>query len=469
MIDLNRILKTEYEKRRDKPYIFEKINGRFEGKTFGRLMEDVHAFARLLTDKGLFGEPVAIIGKNSYAFLVADLAVTAYTGVSVMLSPEMNEETVLALLAHTGAKALVFADEMQALADSLAAKHPLLCLKNSEITSLPAPKSLFDLPEKDETTCAKIVFSSGTTGPAKGIMLSLKNIFAGYPELKKRVPLGEADTDYLFLPLHHTYAGVYNFYYSLIGGYSLYLSSSPAAIAGELLEVNPTIFCAVPLVYQRLLNAYGSKVTSAFGTKIKYLFTGGAACPAEIIDALSCFPLIRSYGLSETAASFSISYYGDNDDSCGNVFESIDARVIDADENGVGEIICKGDTVFLGYLDPALTARAFDENGYFHTGDLGVIKDGKVYIKGRKKKILVGGNGKNIDVGELVSLLTSIDGNIRAARLFLNGDRLNAALYVADSKKDVAASVEAFNARVPRYERIDRYEVIADTTASRLK
>ena len=151
------------------------------------------------------------------------------------------------------------------------------------------------------------------------------------------------------------------------------------------------------------------------------------------------------------------------------MFESIDARVIDADENGVGEIICKGDTVFLGYLDPALTARAFDENGYFHTGDLGVIKDGKVYIKGRKKKILVGGNGKNIDVGELVSLLTSIDGNIRAARLFLNGDRLNAALYVADSKKDVAASVEAFNVRVPRYERIDRYEVIADTTASRLK
>ena len=95
MIDLNRILKTEYEKRRDKPYIFEKINGRFEGKTFGRLMEDVHAFARLLTDKGLFGEPVAIIGKNSYAFLVADLAVTAYTGVSVMLSPEMNERWFL--------------------------------------------------------------------------------------------------------------------------------------------------------------------------------------------------------------------------------------------------------------------------------------------------------------------------------------------------------------------------------------
>ena len=468
-MNLNRILKDAYEKRRDKEYIFEKVNGRFEGKTFGRLIRDVHSLARLLTDKGLFGKPVAITGKNSYAFMVADLAVTAYTGVSVMLSPEMNEETMLALLERTGAGALVYPDEMQALAERLAARHPMLCLKNSEITSLPAPEALFDLPEKDEAVCSKIVFSSGTTGPSKGIMLSLRNIFAGYPELQKRVPLGEADTDYLFLPLHHTYAGVYNFYYSLISGYSLYLSSSPAAIAAELLEVNPTIFCAVPLVYQRLLNAYGSKVTSAFGANIKYLFTGGAACSAEIIDALRQFPLIRSYGLSETAASFSISYFGDNDESCGSVFESIDAKVIDADENGVGEIICKGDTVFLGYLDPALTARAFDADGYFHTGDLGVIRDGKVYIKGRKKKILVGSNGKNIDAEALVSLLKELDGNIRAARLFLKDDRLHAELYVADVSKDAAASVEAFNARVPRYERIDRYQVIADTASARLK
>ena len=466
---LNEILKTDYENRRNKEYIFEKKDGKFQGKTFGKLIEDVFALAHMLLDKGLGGAAVGIIGKNSYAFMTADLAVTAYTGVSVMLSKEMTADTISALLKSTGAKALIYDGEPEPMVKALGLGKDFVFISMKEIYSLSAPPSLFDLPAKDENDCCKIVFSSGTTGPSKGIMHSQKSIFAGYPELHKRVPLGENDTDYLFLPLHHTYAGVYNFYYSLIGGYSLYLSSSPAAIASELLEVNPTIFCAVPLVYQRLLNAYGDNICHAFGKNIKYLFTGGAACSDDIRCALSKFPLIRSYGLSETAASFSISYFGDDDSSCGTVFESIDAKIYQPDENGVGEIILKGDTVFLGYLDPALTAKAFDENGYFHTGDLGIITDRKVYIKGRKKKILVGSNGKNIDVEELNALLYALNQNINKVKLYLKNDRLNADFYVKNEGESMNETVARFNKNMPRYQQIDSFRVITDKEFARLK
>ncbi len=468
-MNINSILEYDYKNRKDKKYIFEKTDGVFQGRTFGQLISDVHSLARLLLKKLPAGSAVGIIGKNSYALMVADLAVTGYTGVSVMLAKEMSEDVILSMLERTNAKAIIYDDDLSKTAERLNKRRPMFCLSMSCLYSLSPPPALFDLPVKDEAECCKIVFSSGTTGPSKGIKLTQKVIFAGYHELIKRVPLGENDTDYLFLPLHHTYAGVYNFYYSLVGGYSIYLSSSPSKIAEELREVNPTIFCAVPLVYKRLLNVFGDRITSAFGTNIKYLFTGGAPCPDEIRAALSSFPLIRSYGLSETAASFAISYLGDDDASCGTVFDSIDAKVFRPDENGIGEIICKGDTVFPGYLDPELTAAAFDENGYFHTGDLGMIKDGKLYIKGRKKKILVGDNGKNIDVETLCALLRSLSGNTTEVRLYLNNNRLNADLYVKNTEEDISEAVERFNGQVMRHEQIDSFRVISDAAASRLK
>ena len=121
-----------------------------------------------------------------------------------------------------------------------------------------------------------------------------------------------------------------------------------------------------------------------------------------------------------TSSSFSIDYPDKRDDySCGIIFESIDAKIYEPNEEGIGEIIVKGDNVFLGYLDEKLTKEVFDENGYFHTGDMGYIKDNKLYLKGRKKKILIASNGENIDVDQLSKILMSINDNITNVKLFL--------------------------------------------------
>jgi long-chain acyl-CoA synthetase len=225
------------------------------------------------------------------------------------------------------------------------------------------------------------------------------------------------------------------------------------------LEVNPTIFCAVPLVYQRLLDAYKDHISMAFGKNIKFLFCGGADCSPEMRRAYSGFNFLQAYALSETASSFAIDYPDDRDDySAGTIFENIDVKIAD-EKDGIGEIIVKGDNVFLGYTDPKLTAEVMDENGYLHTGDLGYLKGNKLYVTGRKKKILVASNGQNIDVAEITDLLKSKSDNIVKVHFSLDGNLLNAVIYVSDTSIDVKAAVEEFNKEVPGNERIINYEV----------
>lgn len=193
-----------------------------------------------------------------------------------------------------------------------------------------------------EDVCCKIVFSSGTTAMPKAVMLSKRNLFSGMESLYKRCPFNEEDVDYLFLPLSHTYGGIYNFLYSMVFGFSIYLCSDIKSLAGELLEVNPTLFCGVPVIFRKIYEGYGNKL---------------------------------AYALSETASTFAIQYPYDPDvKTAGTVAEDIEVKVLEPDENGVGEIVVKGDNVFLGYAkEEALTASVFTEDGFFKTGDLGYL------------------------------------------------------------------------------------------------
>ena len=180
--------------------------------------------------------------------------------------------------------------------------------------------------------------------------------------------------------------------------------------------------------------------------------------------------MLQAFGMSETAASFSIDYPGDQDeDSAGTIFSNIDARIFDPDEQGVGEIIVKGGNVFLGYLDEQLTKECFDENGYFHTGDIGKIRNGKLIVLQRKKKTLVGSNGETMDVSALSEMLCSLDDNILRADLTLVHDRLSADLYVKDPNRSAANAVEQYNQMVLRHERIEYMNIIPDSLDKRLK
>lgn len=431
----NKLLKDDYEKWKEKDYIYEKESNdtNYKPKTFGKFIEDTYSLANYLLSLNLKDEKILIYGKNSYNLMISDLATTAFVGTSIVISKDLDANKIVDIINKVNAKSLIYDSQKENVISEVKKFCNVICINMAEYHLSIEKSDMFNLPEKDMDVCSKIVFSSGTTGPSKGVMLSLRNIFSGYNDLRRRVKFTQGDINYLFLPLNHTYGNIYNFYYSLIDGYSIYLSSSTNNIAKELLEVNPTIFCAVPLVYQKMIDNYGDKLNSAFGKNIKYLFCGGAPCSKEMRNAYKDFNFLQAYALSETASSFSIDYLNNQDDcSCGTIFESIDAKIYNPDKNGIGEIIVKGDNVFLGYVDEELTKEVFDENGYFHTGDLGKIDNNKLYLKGRKKNILIGSNGINIDVEILISYLLSLNQHIKGARLYMIDNQLNANIYVSD-------------------------------------
>ena len=465
------IVKRNITKWHNDPYIYEKNkDGVYEYITFGKFTETSLALANYFLSHGYKNKKIMIISENSTRLMEFDMAITFFTGVCAIVSKEWKVNDLLSGIEELGADLLIYSDRFKEMAEEVHKKAKIEILGMNDINPKYKEEYL-DLKIRDYNKVSKIVFSSGTTGKSKAVMLSLKNIFAGYDSLNRRCSLSHKDSAYLFLPLNHTYAEVYNFMYSLVGGYSLYLASSTQNIGKELLETNPTVFCAVPLVFNNLLGAYGEHINMAFGKNIKYLFSGGAPISKETRQTYKDkgLFLMQAYALSETSSSLCIAYPGDDDlESVGTIFEDMDVKVDNPDKDGVGEIIVKGDAVFLGYTDPSLTKRVFDEKGYFHTGDLGCIKNHKIFLKGRKKKMLLSSNGENIMAESIENGIKSKDKRINDVKAYIKNDKLAADIYSLE-EIDVDKIVEEYNKEVPKYERVEIYKLIKDSIDVRLK
>lgn len=468
---LKTIVKRDYKDWYNDPYIYEKDeNGVYQNITFGKYIEDSLGIAAYLNDCGYHNKNIMIISENSTLLMEFDLAVSFYVGVSAVVSKEWKKQDLLGGINELKADLLIYSDSFSELAKEVSRECSIKILAMKDVKPK-FKKEYLDFPVKDQKRVAKIVFSSGTTGKSKAVKLSLKNVFAGYESLSRRCRFNHQDSTYLFLPLNHTYAAVYNFMYSLVAGYSIYLASSTQNIGKELLETNPTIFCAVPLVFNNLLKAYGDNINVAFGKNIKYLFCGGAPISKETrqIYKDKGLNMMQAYALSETASSLAIAYpYQDDLESVGTIFEDMDVKVVDKDNDGVGEIVVKGDAVFLGYTDSSLTKRVFDKDGYFHTGDLGIIKNNKIYLKGRKKKMLLTSNGENVMAESIEQGIKEKDSNIKDVKASIKNDKLYVDIYV-NGEIDVESIIEKYNSEVPKYERVKEYNIIKDSIDIRLK
>ena len=403
--------------------------------------------------------------------MISDLAVLAYVGISVNINVQTSEYELREILKTMEIDAVLYDNNKKDIIDIIKNEYKnikFICMQevinHSENCILD-----FEFEDKDINKCSKIVFSSGTTSNPKAIMLSLKNIFAGWKSLNRRTPLSETDVVYLFLPLHHTYGNIYNFIYSLLSGFSIYLCSGIENMSSELKEVNPTIFCAVPLIYKKLYFENIANLEETFGNRIKYLFCGGSKFDIEIRKCYkqNGLPMLEAYALTETASSLSIEYPGDNDyESAGTIFEDIDVKIINEDTNGIGDIVVKGDNVFLGYANnEKLTSKVFTEDGYFITGDYGYIKGNKLYVKGRKDTVIVGDNGENIYPKEIENKLKSLCSNIIRVKSFLkDNNKLVCNIYLTeDSNVNLNEVIEEYNRQVVKKDKIYEFYEIKDS------
>ena len=469
MNTLDNFLKSAYSKWKDREYLHQ--SGRAE--TFGSFIEKVNYLGCYLCKSGFKGKNIGIFSPNSIEWMIADIAIMNYVGVSVGLSKDWKYDDVAYALKKCDVSCLFYSEVYSEIIDkakSIFTEIKFISIENEFDICISEGKAelkeLFSLPTKSDEEPAKIVLTSGSTSFPKAVLLSIKNIFSGWKALERRTPLNESDICYLFLPLSHTYGSIYNFIYSLVFGFSIYLAESIKTMSQEMSLIKPTVFSGVPIVYIKFYEAaeqLSVPLKNLLGGEIKYLFCGGANLSKElrIRYIQERLYLMNAYALSETASAFSIDYPNDeNLESVGTLFEELEVKVIDADESGFGELAAKGDNIFIGYYnDEEKTKAAFDEDGYFHTGDIGSIKDNHVYIKGRKDTMLVLPNGENISSNALAKRIKQIDGSIRSVKLYVRDNVLNADIYSA-AELEWDNLIESLNESLPKYERIVRYNII---------
>ena len=412
-------------------------------------------------------DKVALIGRNHTAWAAIFMATITYGAVIVPVLHEFHPDSMENIILHSDAK-LIFIDENTLGKLNIERfTYPIISIPNwdmvnrqsSETENLKATinkkfakryingfkPSDIQYPHIHNDTVICLNYTSGTTGFSKGVMLTANN-YAGNVVFAERLDLLlKGESIVAFLPMAHAYGCAFDFLYALSAGVHIHLlgkNMSPTILLNAFKKVKPKLIITVPLIlekiYQKkilpiiskptiqsmlkvpfLRNVVYSKIRktlmASFGGEFKEIIIGGAAMSkeAESFFYKVGFPFTIGYGMTECAPL--ISYDSHQDfvpTSCGRVLEGImEARIDSNDPTKIpGEIQVRGENVMKGYYkNPSATDAAFTEDGWLRTGDLGIIdNDNRLYIKGRRKTMLLGANGQNIFPEEIEARLNNM-------------------------------------------------------------
>ena len=431
-------------------------------KTYIELRDDVAALATEFIARGYQGKHIALIGKLSYSWVLCYYATLSIGSVLIPLDRDWQA----ADLADTVKKAdtnllivdadikdkgteicatvgldsmLIIGGEEDSIAPLMAAGKEKLLAGDDSLSKAPI----------DPEVMALLVFTSGTTGKGKGVMLSQKNICS---DLADVIPYIDFSVKTLaVLPPHHTYGSSVAIFGQNSIGSNIYISSGIRYVSKELKEEKPGHICAVPLyleTFYRKLTAgikdsgkeglvrflmklsnglrkigidlrkafFQKSVLASFGGELNMLISGGAPINQEIIDTFDALGItvLNGYGITECAPLIAVNHNNFVvDGSVGPVLNIDTIKIHEPNEDGEGEIYVKGPNVMLGYYkDEETTREAFDEEGYFKTGDYGKYdeKTRVLSITGRKKNLIILSNGKNVYPEEIESDLIATPG-----------------------------------------------------------
>jgi long-chain acyl-CoA synthetase len=427
--------------------------------TYRQFAEETKRVRLLLQTLGVEpGDRVAILSENKVTWGVAYFAITTSGAIAVPILPDFHEKDIRNILVHSETKVIFVSEKL--LPKIQAAAFPSLqaCIQLDSFTVLghPAteasPDSLIALDPLDfphrvkEEDVAAIFYTSGTMGFSKGVVLTNNNIISDAIATCAIVDVGCDDRMLSILPLAHTFENTLGLVTVLMVGASVYyLDRPPTApvLLPAMLKVRPTFMLSVPLIIEKIYKAKiqprfassplfrlltkttvtrkmishlaGKKLIESFGGALRVFAIGGAplAADVELFLREARFPYCMGYGLTETSplvvgtAPQTTRYR-----ATGKVLPGTQVRILDPDPvTGEGEIAVKGPTVTQGYFrDPVRTAEVMTPDGWFRTGDLGVIdEDGYVFIKGRLKNMILGPSGKNIYPEEIESAINESD------------------------------------------------------------
>jgi len=508
--------------------------------SFTQWRDDVRNLGTALIAHGLREENIAIVGENSYGWCCSFFAVMAVGSVTVPVDKELPIDDIDGIITATACKAVIFGKASESrireilkngglktvkmlvsvahestLDPSLCADRKLVSLaglqKEGAMLYAEGDNSYYDY-KIDVNRLASIVFTSGTTGKGKGVMLSQANIGLD-------MTLGMYNFDITrktlhVLPPHHTFGSTVNYVGHLSQGCEVYISSGIKHVSDEIREQQPTHLILVPAFLEVMnrkiwttarksgkegmlkvmmkvsdcLRKVGidvrrklfSSVLSAFGGKLELIICGGAKLDEEIINTFDSLgiTILNGYGITECSPLISANRNEyRKPGSVGTPILACRVKIDNPDENGEGEICVKGPNVMLGYYNnPEATAEVFDKDGFFHTGDYGKLdEEGWIYITGRKKNLIILSNGKNVYPEEIEADLQKVEGVnevvVYAGESRVQKDKITivAEIFpdaelladkgITDLQEYFENHVKALNAKMPPYKAVKRVKL----------
>lgn len=472
--------------------------------TFKEVEQKSHELSALLESYGLKRESkVAILGLGRPEWGMAFFGIVNRGMIAVPLLPDFSKVEIKSIFEHCGVDAVIVEERLLPKLDDLGKAMPKLVVKMDDYSVIKGRKkkslAYADLEpvEVQEEDTASIIYTSGTTGRSKGVELTHKNMVwcALSGQFVRRV--NKMDVCLSFLPLSHVYEFTLGFAIPMLQGASIHYLGRPPVVSALLpafKAIQPTIILSVPLIMEKIYKAKilpefqkngmskflykipltrlilcrvaGKKLIKTFGGRINFFGIGGSKVDPEVERFMkrAKFPYAIGYGLTETAPLLASS--GPKitiPEFIGPVIPGVDLKIINANAKGIGEVVAKGPNVMKGYYkDEAITAAAFttaeDEcgEGYFKTGDLGILKKKRgmvrLALKGRSKNMILGPNGENIYPEDLEFIINQHP--LVSESLIVEDDKGLVAIVQMDEEKLEAEAQKRAKIKIPNFKEL---------------
>lgn len=442
-----------------------KRNGEYITFSHKEIRKMINGLGTSLINMGLKGKRIAVIGENRYEWEIAYLAIACGTGIVVPLDKSLPENELRNLIERSGIEAIFYTKKYE---DSLIKmKHECIGkLKHlinmdldmhtdgiySEMELVQYGKNLVEDGNRDFVD-AKIdaekmgvmLFTSGTTSASKIVALSHKNICSNLMDIASVLDINDQDVFLSFLPLHHVFECTVGFLFSLYKGAQTVFADGIRHIVENMNEYHVTVMASVPAIYERIFKMISkqlenknlrenilkleeehkgssmeekkkafAEIHEMLGGNVRLLISGAASLDPTIEEKYRKLGLnmVQGYGLTETSPVVAVGNKVFNRvGSVGKTVPHVKAKIVNADKDGMGELVVSGPSIMLEYYQNEEATKDALRDGWFYTGDLAKIDDdGYIFICGRKKSVIVLKNGKNIFPEEMENLLNRIEG-----------------------------------------------------------
>ena len=547
--DLKDMLKKSGEKYGEKnAYKIRLEKNKYKTYTHKDVRQMINYLGTRLIDLGLKNKRIAVIGENRYEWEIAYLSIVCGTGIVVPLDKSLPQNELEKVIERSGIEAIFYSEKYTDILKTIVGRgigklktlismdlehHTEGIYSQNELIS--EGKNLVENGNKsfidatiDNEKMSIMLFTSGTTSDSKIVALSHKNLVSNLMDIASSLDINSSDVFLSFLPLHHVFECTVGFLFSLYVGAETVFCDGIRYIVDNLKEYKVSVMASVPAIYERIFKIIRREIAGSnnleeileneekyknsameekkkvfkdihdmLGGNIKLLISGAASLDKEIEEKYRNLGLnlVQGYGLTETSPVIGI---GTNKyhkvGSIGKTVPSVEAKVVDCNKEGIGELIVKGPNIMLGYYQNEEATKKAIVDGWFYTGDLARIdEEGYIFICGRKKNVIVLKNGKNIYPEEMENLINKIEGveesfiygkqlssdkeNIKIYAKIVYDEEVVKNAYKVQSKeeihREIANKIREINSLMPKYKAIRGFsltkEPLIKTTTNKLK